>query len=99
MSAGRAEVESLERPIKTAGQLVVEGRGAEMFFREFVADLGLSERLDVRTFGDINRGTLRAWLELFTRNRRSGNECGAWGSCRTPSKGQPTRRSRVSKAF
>lgn len=67
MSTGRAEAINLERPIEAAAQLIVEGRGAEMFFREFVTDLGLTERLDVRTFGDINRGTLKHWLELFTR--------------------------------
>ena len=35
-----------------------------MFFREFVDALGLSSRIDVRTFGSIE--SLQTWLELFS---------------------------------
>lgn len=67
MNVGRPESNSLERPITTAGQVVVEGRGAEMLFRELVKHRGLSEQIEVRTSDDVSRQTLEAWLQLFTQ--------------------------------
>jgi len=65
MSLGPAEQQSLDRPITSPGQLLVEGRVPEMFFREMVAASGLTRTIDVRTFGDINN--LQTYLELFTQ--------------------------------
>jgi hypothetical protein len=55
---------SLDRPITAPAQLLVEGRTPEIFFREFVDELGLSEGVQVRTFGGIQ--SLQPYLELFT---------------------------------
>lgn len=63
MSRLTPEQESIERPITAPAQLLVEGRTSEMFFREFVGDLGLRERIDVRTFGSTS--ALQPYLELF----------------------------------
>lgn len=67
MSRVRPEQLSLERPITTEGQLLVEGRVPEMFFREMVAVCGFSDKIEVRTFGDISRENLQTYLELFTQ--------------------------------
>jgi hypothetical protein len=64
MTRPTAEQQSVERPIVAPAQLLVEGRTPEMFFREFVQELGLRERIDVRTFGGISE--LQVWIELFT---------------------------------
>lgn len=64
---GRAERDSLERPIRASAQLLVEGRTSEIFFQEFVKALRLEGQVDVRTFGDISRQRLKTWLELFSR--------------------------------
>ncbi len=61
------EQRSLEREIRTEAQLVVEGRGPEMFFREMVEVMGLSSSIEVRTFGDMTSRNLRTWLEVFTQ--------------------------------
>lgn len=67
MSGGSPESLSLERPIQAAGQLLVEGRVPEMFFREMVAAYGLASAVEVRTFGDISKGNLQTYLELLTQ--------------------------------
>ena len=61
------EQQSLERPITTAGQLLVEGRVPEMFFREMVLACGLADAVEVRTFGDISKDNLQTYLELLTQ--------------------------------
>ncbi len=58
---------SLDRPITTSGQLLVEGRVPEMFFREMVSACGLAEGVEVRTFGDISKDNLQTYLELLTQ--------------------------------
>jgi hypothetical protein len=58
---------SQERAITTTGQLLVEGRTSEMFFREMIDACNLSARLEARTFGDVGKKTLQTWLEMFTR--------------------------------
>jgi len=58
---------SLDRPIHTAGQLLVEGRVPEMFFREMIAAYGLANAVEARTFGDISKGNLQTYLELLTQ--------------------------------
>jgi|GEM_PF-2767654 len=65
MSLGRWEKESLDRPIASAGQLLVEGRVPEMFFREMVAAYGVAGQVEVRTFGDVSKDTLQTYLGLF----------------------------------
>ena len=67
MSRGSPERLSLERPITTASQLLVEGRVPEMFFREFVTVTGLTAVIEVRTFGDIGKSGLQTYLELLTQ--------------------------------
>jgi hypothetical protein len=62
-----AEESSLERPITTEGQLLVEGRVPEMFFREMVAAYDLENLLEVRTFGDISKDNLQTYLEIFAQ--------------------------------
>jgi hypothetical protein len=62
-----AEVSSLERIITTEGQLLVEGRVPEMFFREMVAACQLKDLIEVRTFGDIGKDNLQTYLEIFTQ--------------------------------
>jgi hypothetical protein len=59
------EQRSFDRPITTEGQLFVEGRVPEMFFREMIIACGLESRIEARTFGDINKNNLETWLELF----------------------------------
>ncbi len=63
----RPEKKSLDRAITTEGQLLVEGRAPEIFFREMVNALGLADAIEVRTFGDISKGNLQTWLEMFTQ--------------------------------
>ena len=65
MIGASLEQQSLDRPILFPGQLIVEGRGPEMVFREMVSHLGI--QLDVRTFGEANKRNLQAWLELFSQ--------------------------------
>lgn len=65
MSLGKWEKESLERPVKTTGQLLVEGRVSEMFFLKMVAAYGMTETVEVRTFGNVGKGTLQTYLGLF----------------------------------
>jgi hypothetical protein len=64
---GFPEKQSLERPIQTQSQLLVEGRVPEMFFREMVLAYGLQDRIEVRTFGDISKDTLKTYLDVFTQ--------------------------------
>jgi len=66
MSLGEHERKSLDRSINTAGQLLVEGRAPEMFFRELVEHMELKGSLEVRTFGDVSKDTLQTYLEIFT---------------------------------
>jgi hypothetical protein len=61
------EQQSLDRPITTAGQLLVEGRTPEMFFREMVAACELQNAIEARTFGDVSKDNLQAYLEIFTQ--------------------------------
>ena len=56
---------SLKRAIETPAQLLVEGRTAEIFFRELVEFLHLQSQIEVRDFGDIDN--LTAYLETFTQ--------------------------------
>ncbi|MBI5387079.1 MAG: hypothetical protein HZA90_20605 [Verrucomicrobia bacterium] len=58
---------SLDRAITTEGQLLVEGRVPEMFFREMIAACGLATGVEARTFGDIDKNNLQTYLELFTQ--------------------------------
>ena len=53
MRPGRPELESLERRITTAGQLLVEGRVPAMFFRELFGECNLTDAIEVRTFGGL----------------------------------------------
>ena len=66
MSRGVPEQESLDRKILTRGELLVEGRVPEMFFREMIAALKLTDSVQVRTFGDISKDNLQTYLEIFT---------------------------------
>lgn len=59
------EQQSLERPITTAGQLLVEGRVPEMFFREMITACGFQGAVEVRTFGDVSKDNLQTYLEIF----------------------------------
>ncbi len=61
------EQRNLERAITTSGQLLVEGRVPEMFFREMISSYGLANAVEVRTFGDIGKENLQTYLELFTQ--------------------------------
>lgn len=61
------EQRSLERPIATAGQLLVEGRVPEMFFREMIAAYGLAQEVEARTFGDIGKNNLQLYIEMFSQ--------------------------------
>ncbi len=56
---------SLKRSIETPAQLLVEGRTAEIFFRELAEFLNLQTQIQVRDFGDIDN--LTAYLETFTQ--------------------------------
>jgi hypothetical protein len=58
------QVNSLDRPIQTATQVLVEGRTGEMFFREFVEGIGLKEQVQVRDFGSAEK--FRGYLKLFS---------------------------------
>lgn len=61
------EQQSLERPVSAEGQLLVEGRVPEMFFREMISAYGFANAIEVRTFGDISANNLQTYLELFTQ--------------------------------
>src|SRR6266705_3470678 len=58
---------SLDRPITTSGQLLVEGRVPEMFFREMISACGMADAVEVRTFGDVSKENLQTYLELLTQ--------------------------------
>lgn len=58
---------SLDRPITTEGQLLVEGRTAEMFFREMISACGLADAVEARTFGDVSKDNLQTYLELCSQ--------------------------------
>ena len=66
MSLVGPEKQSLDRPITTPGQLLVEGRVPEIFFRELIQFCDLTKSVEVRTFGDINKRNLQTYLEIFT---------------------------------
>ncbi len=55
---------SLKRPIQAPKQLLVEGRTAEIFFREWVEALGLEGQVEVRDFGSLT--VLTDFLKVFT---------------------------------
>jgi hypothetical protein len=61
------EERSHKRDIRTHGQLLVEGRVPEMFFREMIKTCGLESSLEARTFGDITKDNLKTYLEIFTQ--------------------------------
>ena len=54
----------MERPIRARKQLLVEGRTAEIFFREWVQALELDRKIDVRDFGGKDK--LTDFLKVFT---------------------------------
>lgn len=58
-----AEQSSADRQISAPAQLLVEGRTPEIFFREFIDELQLRDRVDVRTFGSIS--DLQSYLGVF----------------------------------
>src|SRR5438445_11874862 len=58
---------SLDRLITTAGQLLVEGRVPEMFFREMLVAYGFVGVVEVRTFGDVSKENLQTYLEVFAQ--------------------------------
>jgi len=55
---------SLNRPISTPKQLLVEGRTAEIFFREWIESTELKNELQVRDFGSVSN--LTGYLKVFT---------------------------------
>jgi len=57
----------MKRDVTAPSQLLVEGRTPEIFFRELVEQLGLTARINVRTFGDVAKDTLQTYLEIFTQ--------------------------------
>ena len=66
MSGRSPEELSQERAIITPGQLLVEGRSSEMFFREMIIACDLADKVEARTFGDVGKNTLQTYLEIFT---------------------------------
>ena len=58
---------SQQRPIQAGKQLLVEGRTAEIFFREWVGSTGLIGSIDVRDFGSI--ANLTQYLLVFSSSR------------------------------
>src|SRR5205085_1125845 len=66
VNLGYWEQKSIDRPIRPAAQLLVEGHTAEIFFWEMVERVGLDNCVDVRTFGDVTKNALQTYLELFT---------------------------------
>jgi hypothetical protein len=59
--------DSLRRQIRTPKQLLVEGRTAEMFFREWIEAIGLEEEIEARDFGSISN--LTEYLKVFAALR------------------------------
>lgn len=55
---------SLERPLRASRQVLVEGRTAEIFFREWIQESGLTEQMEVRDYTSIQR--LTDFLRVFT---------------------------------
>jgi hypothetical protein len=55
---------SLKRAIQAPKQLLVEGRTAEIFFREWIDALGLRTQVEVRDFQSL--AELTAYLKVFT---------------------------------
>ena len=58
---------SLKREIKASKQILVEGRTPEIFFREWIQALGLTDQIEVRDFGSLS--DLTAYLRVFTNLR------------------------------
>jgi hypothetical protein len=67
-------LQSQDRPIQTAAQLLVEGRTPEIFFREFVAWLKMDDRIQVRTFGGVSKATFKTYLEGFSAKAAFKNQ-------------------------
>ena len=60
-----AEWPSLGRKINTPGQLLVEGRTPEIFFREWLEAIGLKDKVEVRDYKSLT--DLTDFLKVFTR--------------------------------
>jgi hypothetical protein len=58
---------SIQRPILAPKQLLVEGRTAEIFFREWIEATGLNRIMQVRDFGSISN--LPGYLRVFCKER------------------------------
>ncbi len=61
--AGSHVARSLDEPITTAAQLLVEGYDSYLFSQELLKFMGFERRIEVRNFGGNN--DLKAFLELF----------------------------------
>ena len=55
---------SMQRPITTPKQLLVEGRTPEIFFREWVETAGWKEKIEVRSYNSLSQ--LTDFLKVFT---------------------------------
>src|SRR5262245_20985199 len=89
------EQKSLERPLTAEGQLLVEGRVPEMFFREMIDAYGLVSRVEVRTFGDISKSNLQPILNCLAKSLHSKNGLNASASFATQKVQLQQRHSRV----
>jgi len=87
MTFGKAEAASLERPIKAPNQLLVEGKTSEMFFRELIAHERLADRIDVRSFGSIQKEHLQTYLEVFSQKPDFKNKVRSLGIVRDAEEG------------
>ena len=58
---------SHKRPIRTSKQVLVEGRSAEIFFREWIESTAFSSQMEVRDFGSIS--DLAGYLKLFSTQK------------------------------
>jgi hypothetical protein len=58
---------SLEREIRAAKQFLVEGRTAEIFFRERIEAIGLKADVEVRDYGSLD--DLGSYLRVFAKRK------------------------------
>ena len=71
---------SLQRPIQTPKQLLVEGRTAEMFFREWIEATKLNHSMEARNFG--SNANLTGYLRTFSSAREFREKVNALGVIR-----------------
>ncbi len=71
---------SMARAIETSKQLLVEGRTAEIFFRQWIQDTNLQGQIQVRDFGSI--AELTGYIKVFSNQKKFKEQVSSLGIIR-----------------